>query len=232
MLITIIEAFRCKSREECKGLNIPSLMKIIEESPEDNVVYLVVHNIEYGGLGKHENQLVLANLASMKNIHLAATVDNVNSDLLWDSELHSKFRWFHQDATTFLPYTEELKSQPEIMKNIKKQANEKRVLTVLSSLPQAAKKVFLMLGQHALENPEEASVLFEDLLEECQNRWVVNNEQILRQYLTELVDHELVLRGEDQDKEKIQVALVQGELQTIVQKLEDEFDGQDDEKEE
>ncbi|QRV77314.1 DNA replication origin binding protein [Ceratobasidium sp. AG-Ba] len=97
---------------------------------QDNVdpLFLVIHNMDAPQLRTPRAQRVLVNLASAKHIHLIATVDHVNSALLFsrDQALARKphlspfrvepggqraFRgwsWLWHDLTTFEPYTAEL----------------------------------------------------------------------------------------------------------------------------
>eukprot|EP01025_Chloroclados_australasicus_P033521 TRINITY_DN34215_c0_g1_i1.p2 TRINITY_DN34215_c0_g1~~TRINITY_DN34215_c0_g1_i1.p2 ORF type:complete len:329 (-),score=49.53 TRINITY_DN34215_c0_g1_i1:385-1350(-) len=224
-LVAVIQTLGCYDHEKCKGYSVQKLMQIIRECPEDRRMYLVVHNMEGGNLREFETQKVFAQLASMENIHLVASVDHINSDMMWDSELLEKFNWFRQHVPTYLPYAEEIKGMPKGKKEVHNKSNRQRVKTVLSTLPTPARKVYLMLGQHALENPDDTSVLFQDLYEECQRQWVLNNEQTLRSYLTEFLDHDLVVRGEEEgEEERLQIALEEPDLEKVVEDLEDEFD--------
>ena len=66
------------------------------DSPPDNSydVYLVIHSLDAGQLRSEENQDLLAELASTPFIHLIVSVDNMNSNRLWNGQQLDKFGFY------------------------------------------------------------------------------------------------------------------------------------------
>ena len=55
-------------------------------------------------LRSSEAQGLLAELASMPNISLVASMDHVNTPLLWDKQMAARFDWLYFDVTNYTPY--------------------------------------------------------------------------------------------------------------------------------
>lgn len=64
------------------------------------------------GLRTKEDQEILAALSACKNIHTVASIDHVNSMLMWDMRLLSLWRWSMHDITSFETYVDEVADLP------------------------------------------------------------------------------------------------------------------------
>ena len=86
------------------------------DSPPDNSydVYLVIHSLDAGQMRSEENQDLLADLASTPFIHLIVSVDNMNSNRLWNGQQLDKLGFYFQRMDTYLPYEKEYANQPEL----------------------------------------------------------------------------------------------------------------------
>ena len=70
-------------------------------------LYILIHNAEAAALRQADAQRALALLAAAPGIHLVASVDHVNSALVWQPGLRASFNWIWTDLTTFARYTDE-----------------------------------------------------------------------------------------------------------------------------
>eukprot|EP00798_Chlamydomonas_sp_ICE-L_P005842 gene5842-6128_t len=69
---------------------IESIKEEAVQYPERRV-YLVLNNIDGPGLRDPADQRILSELASCSNVHLTASCDNVNTSLLWNKDMASRF---------------------------------------------------------------------------------------------------------------------------------------------
>lgn len=66
-------------------------------------------------LRSSEAQGLLAELASMPNISLVASMDHVNTPLLWDKQMAARFDWLYFDVTNYTPYYFETANVPSLL---------------------------------------------------------------------------------------------------------------------
>lgn len=58
---------------------------------------------------------MLSELSKCPAIRLIASVDHVNSCLLWDKRTAARFNWLYFDVTTYAPYTIEAQEMPSLL---------------------------------------------------------------------------------------------------------------------
>ncbi len=58
---------------------------------------------------------MLSELSRCPAIRLVASVDHVNSCLLWDKRTAAQFNWLYFDVTTYAPYTVEAREMPSLL---------------------------------------------------------------------------------------------------------------------
>ncbi len=80
-------------------------------------MYIVIHNIDGTCLRDSDVQYRLSELATVKNIHFIASVDHINSALLWDQLQNISFKWIYYEMNTFKPYTDEIMFENSLMLN-------------------------------------------------------------------------------------------------------------------
>jgi len=51
----------------------------------------------------------------MPNISLIASMDHVNTPLLWDKQMAARFNWLYFDVTSYAPYVLETASVPSLL---------------------------------------------------------------------------------------------------------------------
>ena len=108
-------------------------------------LYLLISNIDGHTLRSRKVQSSLASLASHPMVHLVCTFDHINTPLLWDQELVSKFNFICFDCTTFLPYTEETGGADSLM--VRKTGQWESLTSVWESLTPNAKHIYLILAK-------------------------------------------------------------------------------------
>ena len=99
------------------------IFRFFRSHPQNHQLYLFVHNIDAPIFRGAKAKSCLSLLALNPNIHLIASVDRVNSPLLWSSselsirkqllgleidKLHKGYAWLWHDLTTLVPYDVEL----------------------------------------------------------------------------------------------------------------------------
>ena len=67
------------------------------------------------GLRAVEAQDLLSHLAACANIYLVASMDHVNTPLLWDKQVAARFNWLWYDVTNYVPYTLECAHVPSLL---------------------------------------------------------------------------------------------------------------------
>ena len=178
-------------------------------------LYLVLHNIDGVGLRNPTAQEALASLVSqsktimgLNSLRLIASVDHVNGPaLLWDSLTCFRFSWIWKQVNTHRPYIEEVTeskisdSLPKLTqrKRSAENATEESVFAVLTSLAPRITEVLKELASLQLGMPTDQGerwVNYRDLLRQCRHAMCVSNDNQLRNFLGELIDHGIVERNE------------------------------------
>ncbi|KAK4481502.1 hypothetical protein RD792_012402 [Penstemon davidsonii] len=123
---------------------------------DDTFVCVIVNNIDGPGLRDSETQQYLARIAACSHIRMVASVDHVNALLLWDKKMvHTQFNWYWFHVPTYAPYKVEGMFFPLILAHNGSAQSVKTASIVLQSLTVNAQKVFKVLAEHQLANPDE-----------------------------------------------------------------------------
>ncbi|KAI5055540.1 hypothetical protein GOP47_0029061 [Adiantum capillus-veneris] len=173
--------------------SVDELIVSLNDKEENNFVYVIVNNIDGPGLRDADTQLVLANLAASSNVRLVASMDHINTPLLWDKRMSTtKFNWCWHNTPTYAPYTVETMNLPLILVSSGSAKSARSALLVLQSLTPNAQSVFRTLADYQLSHSEELGLSVHKLYMHCRERFLVSSELTLRSHLTEFKDHELV----------------------------------------
>lgn len=145
-------------------------------------LYLIIHNIDSSTLRATRAKTCLSIISLNPAIHIVASVDHINSPLLWstsetsarkDGSSSRGFSWLWHDLTTLAPYDFELafadSSSISALQGRKQRdaaavdmvqgtVSETAALHVLASVTQKAKKLFLMMGKTQIEAIDEAEL--------------------------------------------------------------------------
>ncbi|CAJ0573464.1 unnamed protein product, partial [Mesorhabditis spiculigera] len=186
-----------------------SVGRVIRKRKEH--VYLLLNSLD----GPHiRNDIaILANLVSAapEHLHLIATVDHLNSMLLFDTCTLGAFRFlFCAHSNMRLPAEEILASEIRILgmsaKNAKIQHTVASLDVIWTSCPENSRKIFRLF--FALYFAQNASVSFWDLFDQARDRFYVSTDVALRQQIVEFEDHNIVrIRRSEDGNEKLTAAV-------------------------
>jgi hypothetical protein len=177
-------------------------------------LYLIIHNLDGAVLRSNDFQQCLSKLAACPCVVLVASVDHLNTPLMWDTEMQARFRWSYQHAPTY--DCNEIKSS-ELFSAVKGKNGGSRALEyILRSLTNKHRDIMSHLAKLELNRKSritmggdnagnydsydddggrpvrEKGVTLNALLERCMAKLIVRNEQDLRYHLKEPVDHKIL----------------------------------------
>lgn len=169
---------------------------------QNSRLFLVVHNIDGIMLRNDKSQEILSLLSSAPNIHLIASIDHINSALMWDQNMLSLFNFSWWDATTFEPYVNETAFESSLLIQQSGQLAFSALQNVFRSLTNNAKSIFLLIADYQKENRKDShynGMPFKHLYRLCRESLLVSSDSALRSQLTEFLDHKMVKshRGTD-----------------------------------
>lgn len=191
-------------REESPPVDIVGMSKLICDHYKKSLraLYLIIHNIDGVALRLQNSQQILSQLASNKNIHLIASVDHINSPLIWEQKTILSFNWLSFDSTTYERYKEETSNEGSLALAGRLTSSSSTagglvlsaLLHVTGSLTRNARACFRILVKDHLEehDQEQKGTLFPDLYRRARESFFVNSEVNLRAHLTEFIDHKLL----------------------------------------
>ena len=167
-------------------------------------LFLVIHNLDGPMLRSERAQAALSVLASSNHIHVVASVDHINSSLLWDQTKLSRFRWAWHDITTFQTYREETSYENSLLVQQSGSLALSSLTHVMKSLTPNACKIFELLAKNQLESKREGErsyqgLSFSECYRRCREDFLVNSDLTLRAQLTEFIDHKLVRLAKGND---------------------------------
>ncbi|KAL4449034.1 hypothetical protein ABPG77_007751 [Micractinium sp. CCAP 211/92] len=204
-----------------RGCSPDDLLDLL--ASDERRLYIMLHNIDGPGLRSHEGQRLLSELARLPRVHLAASVDHVNAALLWGQQTRDRFAWVWHNATTYAPYLREVgfAAIPSLLVGRSEQCSKQSATVVLASLSHSAREVFRLVAEAQLDPAGDRGVTFQRLFQLCRERFLVSNEMLLKSFLTEYRDHELLgtRRGAD-GAELLHVPLEETVLQQVLADVE------------
>ncbi|CCK72165.1 origin recognition complex subunit 2 KNAG_0J00830 [Huiozyma naganishii CBS 8797] len=191
-------------------LSISKMVEFYKTQPADIKLILVVHNLDGPSVRRDAFQEMLSSLASIKQIAVVASTDNVSAPLLWDNGLSQNFNFVYHDVTNFEPNTIESTFQ-DVMKIGAKETSSgiEGVRYVLESLTSNSKRLYKTIitaqltkidadadaqKKHAVSNGGlKLGVEFKRLLQQCAEDFIASNEISLRTMLREFIEHKMVI---------------------------------------
>ncbi|KAL7729173.1 hypothetical protein ACLKA6_009638 [Drosophila palustris] len=178
--------------------NAHEAVDMIEEEfaliPETHL-YLIVHNLDGAMLRNVKAQAILSRLSRVPNIHLLASIDHINTPLLWDQNKLSNFNFSWWDCTTMLPYTDETAFENSLLVQNSGELALSSLRSVFSSLTTNSRGIYMLIVKFQLKNKGNANyqgMPFKDLYWSCREAFLVSSDLALRAQLTEFLDHKLV----------------------------------------
>ncbi|GAM22877.1 hypothetical protein SAMD00019534_060520 [Acytostelium subglobosum LB1] len=157
-----------------------------------DVIYLIIHNIDGVSVRHQKIQKVLGSLAEIPNIRIIASIDHVNSPILWDLNMTVQFNWMWHDVPTFAQYTVETAYELSLLFTRGQKMNVKSVVVILRSLTPNARSIFKVLLEYLIGNKEKR-MSFNLLFDRCVDMFLISSEAMLRAMLVEFTDHGVIL---------------------------------------
>lgn len=191
-------------------LQIQKMIEFYKTQPPDIKLIILIHNLDGPSVRKDVFQLMLSNVARIRQVAVVASTDHVYAPILWDNAKAQDFNFIFHDVTNFEPAQVESSFQ-DIMKLGKSEKNHgaEGSKYVLQSLTSNSKKMYKLLVETQLRNMETASkkvnreivptkkgtpsvgVEFRTFLQSCSNDFIASNEISLRNMLTEFYEHKM-----------------------------------------
>lgn len=131
---------------------IQKIENLLETSDVGPFILLFIHQIDAPYLRAPAIQDAIAMLSRHPSIRLICTVEHCNPHGLWSASQASAFNFLWHDATTFIPYKDELAA---LVEGRGRGCNGERTSlasckTVLEALPRSAQGIFQILVDHQL----------------------------------------------------------------------------------
>ena len=166
-------------------------------------LYLVIHNMDGMNLRNIASQQCFAALliAGKGAIRLVASIDHVNAvSGLWDQRTMSNLRVLWQETTTYAPYVTEIEHGFEAEQyNSKKASNRNSAEglqgmgTILKSLaPRHAELLKILAVAQLNDGDNKKGMERKAFTKAASNKLLVQSDGQLKNFLTELEEHDLV----------------------------------------
>ncbi|XP_068157241.1 origin recognition complex subunit 2 [Drosophila tropicalis] len=187
--------------------------------PETHL-HLIVHNLDGAMLRNAKAQAIMARLARINNIHLLASIDHINTPLLWDQNKLSSFNFSWWDCSTMLPYTDETAFENSLLVQNSGELALSSMRSVFSSLTTNSRGIYMLIVKFQLKNKGQANyqgMPFKELYSSCREAFLVSSDLALRAQLTEFLDHKLVKSKRSVDgSEQLTIPIDAGLLQQFL----------------
>ncbi|KAL5558887.1 hypothetical protein UlMin_035098 [Ulmus minor] len=212
-----------KAQQPFNSRSIDDLLAFLDGPQAEDFCFIciIVHNIDGPALRDSDTQQILARLASCSHIRIIASVDHVNSPLLWDKKMvHTQFNWCWYHVPTFAAYKVEGMYFPLILAYGNTAQSAKTAALVLQSLTPNAQGVFRVLAAYQILHPDDEGMPMNDLYTNCRERFLVSSQVTLNSHLTEFKDHELVKTRRNPDgQDCLYIPLTVEALEKLLQEI-------------
>ena len=155
--------------------------------------YLIVHNITGKALRKKKIQRALSVLANCRFIHLIASIDHIHGMLMWDRNDLSSFHWIYHDITTFKHYFAEMELEQGETIKLSNNSTNHGLEHIMSSLTPIHRDIIQILAEHQVAN-DGVGLPQVTWYEQCENNMLVSNDLKFKQYITEFIDHNVIVK--------------------------------------
>ncbi|KAF0699178.1 Aste57867_10230 [Aphanomyces stellatus] len=163
-------------------------------SASDTTICLVVHSIDGPALRSAETQHALSVLAASRAVHMVASVDHLNAAALWEEAETKRFGWLEHVAPSCAPYAAE-----SVVKSWGGGGGKHAAPTALSGLKYILESLtptdLSVLRALATEQLKGALVDHKPFVDLCRKAMLVSSVQGMRNALTCLTDHGLIVQS-------------------------------------
>jgi len=154
--------------------------------------YLIIHNIAGKMLRKHKIQRALSVLANCRFIHMIASMDHIHGLMLWDRNDLSSFHWIYHDVTTFKHYFEEMEFERDETIKLSNNGANHGLEHIMSSLTPQHHDIIMHLAEYQLSH-DGMGLPEMKWYQLCEDTMLVSNSLKFKQYITEFVDHNVIV---------------------------------------
>ncbi|CAH1758370.1 24575_t:CDS:1 [Entrophospora sp. SA101] len=188
---------RCGSLNDNARLIVDHLTSLDESSKQ---LFIVIHNINGQSLRSEKILNCLGILAQCPNIYVVASVDHVNSTLLFDRNRSFMFNWLWHDITTFSPYIQETKYEiSSKKKSTQETATNKLTKKMLSSLSHNQRIIWKVLAENQVKVNKTKTLKIEErgledsiYFDKCRGKFLVRNNDDFKAVLKNLISKLIV----------------------------------------
>jgi origin recognition complex subunit 2 len=217
--------------EAINGRNesISEELKLIERLKEiDFDLYLVIHSMDILCANNMKiKSFVYKCVSKCKRLHIIASVDHINSSLIWSTNEWNAYKWLTFNVPTLEPYVIEkaFSSGLSMISSSSKSWTQSLTLSsiqhVYDSLTTNAQKIFVLILNNFIRNEETNSgFAFSDCYTLCREEFLVNSETTLRAQISEFKDHKLLKLKKGVDgSEVIDVCIEKSVAQKFISRL-------------
>ncbi|RLV91475.1 Origin recognition complex subunit 2 [Spathaspora sp. JA1] len=169
---------------------------------------VIIHNLDGESFRNDKIQGYLSLLASIPELWLISSTDNINASLLWDSFKIKNFNFIWHDLTTYSCYINESSFKDVLnLGKSKKFVGNSGAKFVLRSLTDNHRNLYRVLVETQIENMKKVAttraarnglkgtmkfgVELKTLYDKCLDEFITSNEITFRTFLTEYIEHKM-----------------------------------------
>jgi len=163
-------------------------------------IYVVIHNIDSESMRTSSNQYIINFLSNIKQVHIVASVDKVNSALMWSDNKN----WIWQQVNTFSKFLRETRYMDGhvLSKHHTHKTRQQGASYVLQTLPEKTRAIFCLLAEQ-LVTFKGTGLLERDFYDLAAKSFLTNDIQSFKAQLVELTTHDLITTKKEKDGKKI-----------------------------
>ena len=125
----------------CRSKSVEALLDTVPKRNPSGRVYIIIHSLDAPSLRSTAEQDALSQLSACQNVHIAATVDHVNSAALFDARQRDVFRWVWHEVSTHESYWLETMAAPPVLADAAQHETKQSASVVLSMLTPSSRAV-------------------------------------------------------------------------------------------
>lgn len=179
-------------------------------------LFIIVHDI--GALQNRDAQWALSILAACSSVCIFATMENLNTSLLWDAEMLVRFNWVFRHVPTYQhhPMTSEFAFN-KAHSYVSEENGASALVHTLSCLTNKHRELFEVFSEYVLPL-ETKRMLRSDLLNALKHKMTAKDSEELRQLLKEFLDHDILQEISVNKKDYLSIQLPDRVLKSFLQR--------------
>lgn len=225
------------SREVRETCNFTHL-EFMKHSNKSKKLFILLNNIDGESLRNDDLQFMLSQLASIEQISLVCSIDNVNTAVFWDASVLSNYNFIWHNISTFESYSTEVSfKDPLSIGKTDELVGSRGAKYVLSSLTGNAKSLYKNLILQQLDKIDEfigadtklleqrgtitgsnkTCISLREFYELCVSEFIISNDISFRTILGEFVEHKMcTLTRDTSGTEVLYISFTVDELEKLL----------------